>query len=450
MKLKPLALLSLSLPFMANAQTNPVEQALKKEGAQVNLPVEAGTQAFTPEFVESARDSLDNFHWQMGGDHALYYNANMNEFLTTAIASPNAEYKPLERAITPELDALKVETSKGELTMQEYLADPQFRTRGFMLIHQGKVVYEAYPGMNPTDRHIWASSAKTTVGLIVAQLAEEGKVDTTKPIVHYIPELKGTVWDKIAIMDLLNHTTGLDNEEKLESILDPDSSVVRLFASSFGSARQATGEVETWMNVAKDTQALENESAGEHFRYASMNTLLLTKMIENIEQKTWSQVFEERVWGKMTARQPALFNQTPDGTALALGLMLTTLEDMGRFGTLWTPSWQVSAVEPVVTPEVINRIYTSGNPDSYIGSQKEASSVGAFNDKASFQSYQFDFIYDDGAMAKSGNLGQMIYIDPARDFVGVMFSTNPYHSGYGENKGPALMRSAAKLLADES
>ncbi|GAM66773.1 hypothetical protein JCM19236_3103 [Vibrio sp. JCM 19236] len=34
-----------------------------------------------------------------------------------------------------------------------------------MLIHEGKVVYEAYPGMKPTDRHIWASSSKTTVGL---------------------------------------------------------------------------------------------------------------------------------------------------------------------------------------------------------------------------------------------------------------------------------------------
>lgn len=51
-------------------------------------------------------------------------------------------------------------------------------------------------------------------------------------------------------------------------------------------------------------------------------------------------------------------------------------------------------------------------------------------------------------MAKSGNLGQMIYIDPKRDFVGVVFSNNPYHSGYGETKAPALMRSAAKLLAD--
>lgn len=337
----------------------------------------------------------------MGGDHAMYYNSHMNEFLTTAISSPNAEYKSLERAINNDLDELKVETSKGSFTMADYLADPHFRTQGFMLIHEGKVVYEAYPGMKPTDRHIWASSSKTTVGLIIAQLVEEGKIDTDKPVTTYMPELKGTVWEEVEVIHLLNHTTGLDNEENLESILNPDSSVVRLFASVLGSPRQSTGEVETWMQVAKDTQPLKNESTGEHFRYASMNTIILTKMIEHIEGKQWNKVFEERVWGKMTARQPALFNQTPDGTALALGLMLTTLEDMARFGTLWTPSWSAVAVEPVVSPKILDRVYTNGNPESYVGSAKEASSLGAFNEKASFQSYHFDFIYDDGALARA-------------------------------------------------
>jgi hypothetical protein len=39
---------------------------------------------------------------------------------------------------------------------------------------------------------------------------------------------------------------------------------------------------------------------------------------------------------------------------------------------------------------------------------------------------QFDAVFDDGALYKHGNLGQGIYIDPERDFVGVYFSTNGY------------------------
>lgn len=457
MKLNPTTLIISVLSaqaFASNAQNveieNPVEAALTVEGAAVSMPVERTKQAFPPEFVDKARANFNNFHWQMGGDHSLYYNMNMNEFMTTAIASPNEEYKPLKRNIHKELDGLLVQTAgKGEMTMKQYLADPQFRTQGFMLIHRGEVIYEAYPGMKPTDRHVWASSAKTTVGLIVAQLVDEGKINTSKPMSHYVPELTNTVWDDVTVLDVLNHTTGLDNEESLESILNPDSPVVRFFASITGSPRHSTGQYEDWMQVAQDTEKLQNEEAGERFRYASINTMILTKMIENIEEATFTRIFEERVWSKTTARQPMLFNQAPDGTAISLGLVLSTLEDKARFGMLFTPSWSAVAKEQVVSASVIDIIHNNGNRESHQNSIKQHSSVGAFNEISQYQSYQFDFIYDDGAMAKSGNLGQMIYIDPNRDFVGVMFSTNPYHSAYGENKGPALMRSAAKLLADK-
>ncbi|MDK9735939.1 serine hydrolase [Vibrio sp. D404a] len=454
MKLKTIAFLTslIASPVFASDKhtDNPIEAALKIDGAQINLTVDATKDPFTPEFVDAARASFGNWHWQMGGDHALYYNANMNEFLTTAIASPNAEYKELRRNIVKELDNLKVQTqTKGEMTMKDYLADPQFRTQGFMLIHKGEVVYEAYPGMNPTDRHIWASSAKTTVGLIIAQLVAEDKIDTDKSITAYLPELAGTVWDDVSVLDVINHTTGLDNEEKLESILDPDSPAVRFYATNFGSPRQSTGKVETWLDVAQDAEQIDGEKAGERFRYASINTMILTELVERIEDATFTRAFEDRVWSKTTARQPMFFNQTPTGEAIALGLVLSTLEDKARFGTLFTPSWKSVATEQVVSDEVLNLIKESGNPESHEGSTKQASSVSAFNEMTVSQSYHFDYIFDDGAMAKSGNLGQLIYIDPNRDFVGVMFSTNPYHSGHGENKGPALMRAAAKSLAEQ-
>jgi hypothetical protein len=52
-------------------------------------------------------------------------------------------------------------------------------------------------------------------------------------------------------------------------------------------------------------------------------------------------------------------------------------------------------------------------------------------------------------MAKSGNMNQMIYMDPKRDFAAIALSSSPYHSGFGETKAPAYMRLAAKALAGE-
>jgi len=414
----------------------------------VTLPVAAAKQAYSNKFIDAARATFNNFHWQMGGDHALYYNMHMNEFMPTTIASPNEMYKPLVKDIHPELAKLKVLTeSKGEMTLEQYLADPLFRTQGFMLIHKGKIVYEAYPGMKPTDRHVWASAAKTTVGLVTAMLAEEGKIDHNSPITVYVPQLKGTVWDEVTVLHVLNHATGFDNEETGASIMNPDSPVVRFFSSAFGSPRYATDKFENWLDVARDTKKVPEEKPGAHFRYASINTIVLTLMIENIEGTSWAKVFEDRVWSKLMARQPALFNLTPDGTAIAVGLLSTTLQDMARYGILFTPSWKTVATKQVVTPAIINRIYNGGDTNAFKGTAKEQSSIHAINEKASYNSYQFDFIFDDGAMAKGGNQGQFIYVDPKRDFVGVVFSNHPYHSGYGEFRAPVFIRSAAKALS---
>ncbi|MCR9663951.1 serine hydrolase domain-containing protein [Vibrio owensii] len=453
MKAQALALMIGTLLYGQAAtasEENPVAAALKAEGAQVTLPVEAAKQPFSNQFVDAARDGFNNFHWQMGGDHSFYYNMHMSEFMPTSVVSPSYDYQSLTKNIKPELAKLTVQTdTKGEMTMEDYLADPQFRTQGFMLIHKGEIVYEAYPGMKPTDRHIWASAAKTTVGAVVAMLVEEGKIDPNQKITEYVPELKGTVWDDVTVLNVLNHATALDNEETAESIMNPDSPVVRFFASAFGSPRYSTGQKETWLEVARDTQKIEGDKPGKQFRYASMNTIVLTQMVENIEGTTWAKVFEDRVWSKVKARQPMLINQTPDGMAIAVGLVSTTLEDMARWGTLFTPSWKAVSDQPVISPAVIERIQASGDHNAYAGTTKEKSSVHAFNEAAQYNSYQFDYIFEDGAMAKSGNLGQFLYIDPDRDFVGVVYSTNPYHSGFGENKAPALMRSAAKQLAGQ-
>lgn len=431
------------------AQANPVEEALKKQGAQPTLPVAEAKKPFSTEFVAAARASYDNLHWQMAGDHALYYNLHMSEFMATGIASPNSDYKALERDIKPELEALQAKTSKGEMTLKEYALHPHFRLQAMIFVHKGKVVYETYPGMRPTDRKIWASAAKTTAGLVAAMLVDEGKVDLKTPVTTYVPALKGSVWDDVTVDNVVNMATALDNEETAESIMNPESAVVRYFASCITGAYDVKEERESWVDVAREDKKLPGEKPGEIFRYASINTQVLTQLVENVEGKTWTRVFEERIWSKMYARQPAMFNLAPGGLALPVGFLSTTPEDMARFATLFTPSWEAVATEQVVTPELLKVIVAASDPSRYEKASKRKSSIGAFNEFAVANAFQFDFIFDDGAMAKSGNMNQMIYMDPKRDFAAIALSNCPYHSGFGETKAPAYMRLAAKALAGD-
>jgi CubicO group peptidase (beta-lactamase class C family) len=224
---------------------------------------------------------------------------------------------------------------------------------------------------------------------------------------------------------------------------------VKFFSAEFGSPNPATGQVDDWLAILREAEPVEGEKPGERFRYSSAVTQIFIVIAERIENKTWAKLFEDRVWGKMTARLPMQHHLTPDGTSVAHGLLSTTLEDFARFGMLFTPSWNKAAVSPVVSAEVLKRLQTAGTRDAFVAGAKYKGEIEDFGEEPWMNSYQFDAVFKDGALWKHGNLGQGIYIDPARDFVGVYFSTNGYIPPFGEDKMPGYLRRAAKYIAGE-
>ena len=441
---------STEAPAAAQSSENPLAKFLEVPGATTTLPVSAAKSPFPLDFANDARAKFENFHYQMGGDHALYYNEHLSEMLTTAASWPNYQYQALQQKPNKKLgSAVTFPVKEGELTLDEYVVHPNHRVQGVLMVHKGKVVYQAYPGMDPMDVHAWMSPGKATVGLVIAQLEAEGKIDMQKEVVDYLPEFRGSNWDGITMIDAANMATGLQLEETMESILDPNSIIVRFFSAEFGAPNPATGEVEDWLPILGEAQKIPSEQPGERFRYSSAVTQIFVVIAERIENMTWAELFQHRVWGKMTARSPMLHHLTPDGTSVAHGLVSTTLEDFARFGMVFTPSWKSAAVETVVPAQVLKRLQTAGNPEAFRAGAKYQGLIEDFGEAPMSNSMQFDAVFDDGALYKHGNLGQGIYIDPGRDFVGVYFSTNGYIPPYGEDKMPGYLRRAAKYLAGQ-
>jgi CubicO group peptidase (beta-lactamase class C family) len=434
----------------AFAADNPLAKYLEVPGGATTLPVSVAKAPFSLEFAQDAQQRFENFHYQLGGDHALYYNLHLSEVLHTATSKPNMEYRPLKKNMNKKIgSAVKFTAKEGELSLDEYAEHPNHRVQGILMIHKGKIVYETYPGMNPMDVHAWMSPGKSTVGLVIAQLEAEGKIDMNKEVVHYLPEFKGSNWDGIKMIDAANMATALQLEETMEAIIDPESVIVKFFSAEFGAPNPATGQVDNWLEILKGAEEIKGENPGERFRYSSAVTQVFIVIAERIENKTWAKLFQDRVWGKMTARLPMQHHLTPDGTSVAHGLLSTTLEDFGRFGMLFTPSWDKAAVEPVVSAKVLKRLQTAGSRDAFVAGAKYQGLIDDFGEEPWMNSYQFDAVFEDGALWKHGNIGQGIYIDPKRDFVGVYFSTNGYIPPYGEDKMPGFLRSSAKYVAGE-
>jgi len=113
---------------------------------------------------------------------SIYFYLRMGEVLPQAVISRTGPVKELVNAPDETIGAVKLPGPSGEMQLDDMLNPQVSPVQGVVVVHKGKVVYERYPGMRPTDNHIWMSSAKTIAGLLVAMLAEEGKLDVQKPI----------------------------------------------------------------------------------------------------------------------------------------------------------------------------------------------------------------------------------------------------------------------------
>ena len=277
---------------------------------EVNSPMARWKKPQSLEFVTRATERFSFPNWQSGNDDSIYYNLNIPSFFKTRVVPPTDEFSVLERAIQPDLLNLTFTAHDGTTTppLKEYLVGPK-QVQAMMMAHKGKVVFETYPGMNPNDIHVWMSASKTTAGLMLAILADEGKVDLEKPVSTYVPELKGSAWDKITVKNTMNMSPAVDNEETFESLSNPKSWITSFFTAIFG-----VGDVEPsqWRKLLKTVKPLPNEKPGDRFRYSSSNTL-----VENWRQKS---LYHRPHPGRITRRRRTEQHNTRGYAALCAPL----------------------------------------------------------------------------------------------------------------------------------
>ncbi len=81
---------------------------------------------------------------------------------------------------------------------------------------------------------------------------------------------------------------------------------------------------------------------------------------------------------------------------------------------------------------------------------EEGDGLGWFGEKPYTNTAQWDHSFTDGALFKHGNMGQGIYVDPARDFCGMYFGLAPNPDEIsGVDHSPGSLRTAAKYFAGQ-
>jgi CubicO group peptidase (beta-lactamase class C family) len=351
--------------------------------------------------------------WASGGDLTRYVFLNMYEFWEHALIHKKGEVRRLEKELHGDLAEANIHTSYGETTLKDYIA--QSPTDGIIILSKGKIIYEEYPRMFTHDNHIYWSISKTFVSTIIGILEDRNQIDVEQPIAFYLNELKGSAWEEVKVIDILDMASGIDcREHEEDAFSDPNTCFYQYFqAIGFPSDE---GALENPMNVFKSMKKLREP--GEVFEYSSVNTTILTFLIERVTHKRYKDVLEAEIWQKIGAEEDAFILSTPSGQAASFGGISSNLRDLARYGLLFTPTGRQGKYK-IISDEYLNKIQNKG--------RYELANASIYRDQDAEEkwnnTYQWDRVMEDGDFFKDGFGGQGLYISPKRDLVIAYFGS---------------------------
>ena len=378
-------------------------------------------------------------NWDDGGERSRYVYLHASEFFPTAVVERSGPVSELLYEEDARVGAYEFTSESGERTsLEEYVSASGID--GFIALHRGRIVYEAYPRMRPQEKHLLFSVTKAMIGTAVGLLEDRGEIDLDQSIDRYIRELTGTAWAGISVRDIMEMASGIEGAETDGSgaLEDPRHKHYQLEAS-LGWLPIVPGlpgpvsEGDTYAFLATLTRA---DEPGTQWKYTSINTAVLGWLLESVTDKPLARVLSEELWWRIGAESDALLVVNELGIPVAHGGMATTLRDLARFGLLFTRSWSAVTSNQVVSPRFVERIQHDGRPEL----------ITDRLDEIHHAAYQWDGVTDRGAFFKGGFAGQFLMVFPAEDVVFAYFGTND--TLHSEPEGLPLRRMVDDLFGE--
>ncbi len=265
------------------------------------------------------------------------------------------------------------------------------RAAALVIVHNGKVRLEQYGlDFGPEGRWTSFSVAKSFTSTLVGAAIQDGYIESIDDMVSdYIPDLKGSAYDKVTIKQLLTMTSGVAWNE---DYADPQSDVAR-----FNSHKAEPG-VDVTVSYMRQLKA--EAEPGTKWVYKTGETNLIGVLASSAANKPLAEYLSEKVWKPFGMQQDATWLLGSTGHEISGCCVQAATRDFARFG-LFMLGGGVAGGDQVL-------------PDGWIA---EATTKQADIGKpGGGYGYQW-WTLDDGAYIAQGIFGQGIFIDPKRQLV---------------------------------
>ena len=319
-------------------------------------------------------------------------------------------------------------------------------TNAFLVIKNDSIIYERFAEkVNANSLHPSFSIAKSYIGTLVGIAVDKGIITSTKDLViKYLPELEKN--DKrflnLTIQHVLDMTSGLDFDEDKET---PFAGIAKLY---YGSSLKN--------QVAKLKMKRE---PGLFFEYQSINTQLLSAILEKASGEKVSSLLSKYLWKPLGAESDAIWSLDDQKTVKSFCCLNATATDFAKLGRLYLKKGNWEGKQIIST----KWIKSTTDPDSLIkfgyknqwwacnNTKYFKDSVGAVQmlkklklnapiKKMNNGTYYFKMKSND--YRAEGILGQILYVNPDNNVIIVRLGDYPnknlYFNGFIPKIGSEL------------
>jgi len=301
----------------------------------------------------------------------------------------------LEGSTSPEEFANYFEET-GTTGLAEFLTATN--TTGFVVLQDGKLVYEGYfNGYERESVNTSFSIAKSFASALIGFAIDDGFIESVQdPIAAYIPELKDDDYDAIQIQDLLSMASGIKYSgdhspwaDAARAYYEPD---LRKFALSI----------------------VPKESPGQTWQYNNFHPLLIGMILERATGETVTSYLERKIWQPLGMEFGGSWSLDNVGfEKMESGINARTI-DFAKFGQLFLQdgTWQGEQILSSSWVRESTRLFDYDNDIQRAAQPGHPMSEHLMGYKYFWWINPRADGVDDYYAA--GNLGQYIYISPSR------------------------------------
>ncbi|WP_041421575.1 serine hydrolase domain-containing protein [Shewanella sediminis] len=214
----------------------------------------------------------------------------------------------------------------GQMDLNTFLRD-RLKNHSMVVVNGDRLLHEHYwNNMDEHSTHLMMSVTKSFTSMMAAIAVSEGKLDMSKPVIHYLPELKGTAWETASVQEVADMRTSVIQKVSKHKSWDDRMTLSQSYNGDT-AGDYPRGVTDYFPLVTKVETKM-----GKKYTYQCVNTEVLGKVVEAATGKRLADLIEDNIWKKVGLENDAFLMSDHVGGAVASGGLNAATKDMARIG----------------------------------------------------------------------------------------------------------------------